>query len=89
MQVFIDGVDSRMVGLSALRSRLTIIPQEPVLFSGTLRSNLDPFQAYSDDEVWFVKNNGHVQLIEVFIVSPTVLCLQCCMVLQACVRVCV
>jgi ABC-type transport system involved in Fe-S cluster assembly fused permease/ATPase subunit len=49
--VLIDGVDTRHIGLSALRSRLTIIPQEPVLFSGTLRSNLDPFNAYTDDEV--------------------------------------
>ncbi|KAG5182090.1 hypothetical protein JKP88DRAFT_349004 [Tribonema minus] len=50
--VLIDGVDTRQMGLSALRSRLTIIPQEPVLFSGTLRSNLDPFDAYSEEEVW-------------------------------------
>ncbi|CAM9386572.1 unnamed protein product [Laminaria digitata] len=51
--VAIDGVDTKAIGLAALRSRLTIIPQqEPVLFSGTLRANLDPFEVYSDDEVW-------------------------------------
>ncbi|CAN0272779.1 unnamed protein product [Discosporangium mesarthrocarpum] len=50
--IAIDGIDTKTIGLSALRSRLTIIPQEPVLFSGTLRSNLDPFEAYSDEEVW-------------------------------------
>ena len=78
--MFIDGVDSRMVGLSALRSRLTIIPQEPVLFSGTLRSNLDPFQAYSDDEVCV---NGRstvfvqqLALLVVLIATAAVLCEQ-------------
>eukprot|EP00904_Undaria_pinnatifida_P009922 jgi/Undpi1/605/HiC_scaffold_10.g04069.m1 len=50
--VAIDGVDTKAIGLAALRSRLTIIPQEPVLFSGTLRANLDPFEVYEDDEVW-------------------------------------
>ncbi|CAM9754010.1 unnamed protein product, partial [Sphacelaria rigidula] len=50
--VAIDGVNTKSIGLATLRSRLTIIPQEPVLFSGTLRDNLDPFEAYSDDEVW-------------------------------------
>eukprot|EP00752_Nemacystus_decipiens_P001289 g1282.t1 len=50
--VAIDGVDTKAIGLAALRSRLTIIPQEPVLFSGSLRANLDPFEVYTDEEVW-------------------------------------
>jgi ABC-type multidrug transport system fused ATPase/permease subunit len=45
----IDGVDISTLGLNQLRARLAIIPQEPVLFSGTLRSNLDPFDSYNDD----------------------------------------
>lgn len=45
----IDGVDISKVGLNTLRSRIAIIPQEPVLFSGTLRSNLDPFDLHGDD----------------------------------------
>ncbi len=49
--VLLDGVDCRRVGISTLRSSLTIIPQDPVLFSGTLRSNLDPYWSFSDDEV--------------------------------------
>merc|ERR1712037_577822 len=43
-RILIDGVDISKLGLHKLRSRLTIIPQDPVLFSGTLRHNLDPFE---------------------------------------------
>lgn len=50
--VLLDGVDIAMLGLSTLRSRLAIIPQDPVLFSGTLRSNLDPFDDFQDAEIW-------------------------------------
>lgn len=50
--VTIDGVDILRIGLKELRSRLGIIPQNPVLFSGTIRSNIDPFVSYSDDQIW-------------------------------------
>ncbi|KAI8472504.1 MAG: P-loop containing nucleoside triphosphate hydrolase protein [Monoraphidium minutum] len=51
--VFIDGVDTSKVGLSDLRSRLSLVPQDPVIFSGSVRSNLDPFgQAASDGVIW-------------------------------------
>ena len=50
----IDGVDCLRLGLKDLRSSLSIIPQEPVLFSGTLRFNLDPFGERSEEEIWSV-----------------------------------
>lgn len=49
------------MGLHSLRSRLTIIPQDPVLFSGTLRMNVDPFNAYSDDDVWRSLELAHLK----------------------------
>lgn len=54
--IIIDGIDTITLGLHDLRSRLGIIPQEPVLFEGTVRSNIDPIGMYSDDEIWKVTN---------------------------------
>ena len=48
----IDGIDISEVGLHTLRNRLAIIPQDPVLFTGTIRSNLDCFDQYTDAQVW-------------------------------------
>ena len=50
--IFIDDVDCSKLGLNTLRSRVAVIPQDPVLFSGTIRSNMDPFGQYADDQVW-------------------------------------
>lgn len=50
--IFTVGVDVSTLGLKTLRSAVAIIPQDPVLFSGTIRSNLDPFSLYSDTQCW-------------------------------------
>lgn len=49
--ITIDGVNTSTVGLRTLRAAVSIIPQDPVLFSGTLRSNLDPFEQHDDSEL--------------------------------------
>ena len=59
--IVIDGVNISQIGLGFLRSRLTIIPQDPVLFSGTLRFNLDPFEEHKDDALWKALGNAHLR----------------------------
>ncbi|CCD69453.1 ABC-type glutathione-S-conjugate transporter [Caenorhabditis elegans] len=56
----IDGTNIADLLLEQLRSRLTIVPQDPVLFSGTMRMNLDPFFAFSDDQIWEALRNAHL-----------------------------
>jgi ATP-binding cassette, subfamily C (CFTR/MRP), member 4 len=51
-QIMIDQINIESVGLDDVRSRLSIIPQDPVLFAGSMRSNLDPFHHHSDDQIW-------------------------------------
>eukprot|EP00794_Sanderia_malayensis_P020178 gene20178-22153_t len=51
-EIIIDGINVLELGLKDLRSKLSIIPQDPVLFTGTMRRNLDPFTTYTDLELW-------------------------------------
>jgi len=65
--IFIDGIKINDIGLHDLRKNISIIPQEPILFSGTIRYNLDPFSSFGDDELWQViqevKLGCHNQLV--------------------------
>lgn len=50
--IVIDGIETGSITRESLRSKISIIPQDPVLFSATIRYNLDPFEKYSDADIW-------------------------------------
>lgn len=56
-EITIDDVDTKSVGLFDLRTNISIIPQEPVLFSATIRQNLDPFDKCDDKTLWQALEN--------------------------------
>uniref|UniRef100_U3CT39 Multidrug resistance-associated protein 1 n=1 Tax=Callithrix jacchus TaxID=9483 RepID=U3CT39_CALJA len=60
-EIIIDDINIAKIGLHNLRFKITIIPQDPILFSGSLRMNLDPFSQYSDEEVWMSLELAHLK----------------------------
>ncbi|KAK8782741.1 hypothetical protein V5799_015921 [Amblyomma americanum] len=62
-KIFVDNIDISLVPYDVLRSRLSIIPQEPVLFSGTIRQNLDPKRVHTDKQLWNVLEKAHLKEI--------------------------
>ncbi|KAI8870282.1 hypothetical protein GQ42DRAFT_162835 [Ramicandelaber brevisporus] len=59
--IIIDGINIARIGLYDLRSRLMIVPQDTVLFSGTVRENLDPFGVHDDEEIWRALEATHLK----------------------------
>lgn len=59
--IIIDGINTANLGLHDLRHKLTIIPQDPIIFSGSIRMNLDPFNEHSDHELWSALEKVHLK----------------------------
>ncbi|KAJ3656713.1 hypothetical protein Zmor_015763 [Zophobas morio] len=59
--IAIDGVDTKLMSLDCLRKHISIIPQDPVLFTGTIRDNIDPEGQYTDDVIWNAIDSAYLK----------------------------
>ncbi|KAF2678970.1 hypothetical protein K458DRAFT_394379 [Lentithecium fluviatile CBS 122367] len=59
-KILVDNIDVGLIGLRDLRENIVMVPQDPTLFTGTIRSNLDPFQLFTDEEIYTVLREVHL-----------------------------
>ena len=59
-KILIDDLDISTLNIKLLRSKIAVMPQEPVMLMGTIRSNLDPYNAASDEEIWKALKAVHI-----------------------------